>query len=102
MKVALKDRTQSQVERKIEFYRQIPIYPKWGSVPNHSTFDVNAPICESDEGQISFVSAQAKKKWMAILYATAQREKQKGEITTTSKQNRPEVPNFRSQSVLEE
>ena len=29
MKVALKDRTQSQVERKIEFYRQIPIYPKW-------------------------------------------------------------------------
>ena len=86
----------------IALLRQIPIYPKWGSVPNRRNLATECPLCEDDEGQISFVSAQAKKKWMAILYATAQREKQKGEITRTSKQNRPEVPNFRSQSVLEE
>lgn len=86
----------------IALLRQIPIYPKWGSVPNRRNLATECPLCEDDKGKIAFVSAEAKRKWINRMYAVEQRRKQKGEITPTSKQNRPEVPNFRSQSVLEE
>lgn len=52
-------------EELIRFYSTIPVYPLFSSsyIANWS-FAVNAPLCEDDNGHVSFVSEEAKQRFL--------------------------------------
>ena len=52
-------------EELIRFYSSIPVYPHFSSKYYAKwSFAVSAPLCEDDNGHVSFVSEEAKQKFL--------------------------------------
>ena len=57
----------------LEIYKSIPTYPESVNVGKERTLAADAPLCEDEHGNISFVSSELRKKWMNAMYAKEQR-----------------------------
>lgn len=65
--------------RLSELYEIVPVYPDTLRKSSTFMFPVEAPLCEDDEGGVSFLSAEAKAEWMRKIRIAERNRKYKQE-----------------------
>lgn len=54
-------------EKQLEFYESVPVYPEFTSKSFRKaqiTISIYAPLCEDDRGRVSFISQEAKDRFL--------------------------------------
>jgi hypothetical protein len=57
----------------LEIYKSIPTYPDSVKVDKERTLAAEAPLCEDEHGNVSYISSEHRKKWLNTMYAKEQR-----------------------------
>lgn len=61
----------------LEIYKSIPTYPESVKVGKERTLAADAPLCEDEHGRVSYISSEARKRWLNRFYCEEARERKR-------------------------
>ena len=61
----------------LDNYKAIKVYPEFTEVAYLKSLSVDAPLCEDEHGRVSYISSEARKRWLNRFYCEEARERRK-------------------------